>query len=147
MKVNIDGKGMISFLGIMAPVRNYDVSELQLKALVCIKTLKVYDSMTNVRITPVNVANVINNNKPSVVVVEESESSNIVTPLPKISTEIKDVVEESVEEIQDVVEEDIVEEQPQLKEETDETVVEETGETVVEETVKHISKKKRNKKN
>lgn len=55
MKVHIYGKGMISLLGLNAPVRNLDLPETKIRALVIVPSLKVYDAETNLVITPRNV--------------------------------------------------------------------------------------------
>lgn len=55
MKVHILGKGMISLLGLNAPVRNIDLPETKIRAIVPISTLKVYDAESNIIITRNNV--------------------------------------------------------------------------------------------
>ena len=113
MKVHILGKGMISLLGLNAPVRNIDLPETKIRAIVPISTLKVYDAESNIIITRNNVDSFFElKNAP----VEEA-------PVPKKETKKKEKKEASV------VVEQVVEPAP---------VVEEVAESVVEEPVEAI---------
>lgn len=117
MKVHILGKGMISLLGLNAPVRNIDLPETKIRALVPIATLKVYDAESNIIITRNNVDSFFElKNAP----VEEA-------PAPKKETKKKEkketpVVVEQVAEPAPVVEE--VVEAPAVEEPKEEIPVE-----------------------
>lgn len=132
MKVHILGKGMISLLGLNAPVRNIDLPETKIRAIVPISTLKVYDAESNIIITRNNVDSFFElKNAP----VEEA-------PAPKKETKKKEKKEaptpvEQVVEPAPIVEEPVeapaVEEEP--KEEIPVEVNEEAELTSVEESV------------
>lgn len=117
MKVHILGKGMISLLGLNAPVRNIDLPETKIRALVPISTLKVYDAESNIIITRNNVDSFFElKNAP----VEEA-------PAPKKETKKKEkketpVVVEQVAEPVPVVEEPV--EAPAVEEPVEEIPVE-----------------------
>lgn len=155
MKVHILGKGMISLLGLNAPVRNIDLPETKIRAIVPITTLKVYDAESNIIITRNNVDSFFElKNAP----VEEA-------PAPKKETKKKEkkpepvVVEQVVEPlpvVEEVVEAPAVEEEPkeeipvEVNEEaeltSDEESVEESGDEVEPAEETEFVPKKKNKK-
>lgn len=116
MKVHILGKGMISLLGLNAPVRNIDLPETKIRALVPITTLKVYDAESNLLITTRNVNEFF-----------KLKSEEYVIEVPKKETKKKEkketpVVVEQVAEPVPVVEE--VVEAPAVEEPKEEIPVE-----------------------
>ena len=154
MKVHILGKGMISLLGLNAPVRNIDLPETKIRAIVPISTLKVYDAESNIIITRNNVDSFFElKNAP----VEEA-------PAPKKETKKKEkketpvVVEQVVEPVpvvEEVVEAPAVEEPKEeipveVNEEaeltSDEESVEESGDEVEPAEETEFVPKKKNKK-
>lgn len=160
MKVNIAGKGTISLLGITAPIRNKDLTETEIKALLNIGSIKLYDSATGINIGPNNVDSFFHD--------VTTESDKEVTPVavtpveePKevvTETETEAPVEEASEEVTepetDTEKENTVEEpttEESTEESTEETVSEEelTEETKVEATSNvpnYSSHSKKNKK-
>jgi hypothetical protein len=117
MKVHILGKGMISLLGLNAPVRNIDLPETKIRALVPITTLKVYDAESNIIITRNNVDSFFElKNAP----VEEAPAPKKETKKPAKKAE--PVVVEQVAEPLPVVEEPV--EAPAVEEPKEEIPVE-----------------------
>lgn len=55
MKVNIQGRGLVYSLGINAPVKNIDLSEAQIRRILPVRSLQVFDAETNLLITTRNV--------------------------------------------------------------------------------------------
>lgn len=154
MKVHILGKGMISLLGLNAPVRNIDLPETKIRALVPITTLKVYDAESNIIITRNNVDSFFElKNAP----VEEAPASKKETkkkekkPEPVVVEQVAEpapVVEEVVEApaVEEPVEEIPVEVNEEAELTSDEESVEESGDEVepAEET-EYVPKKKNKK--
>ena len=138
MKVHIQGKGMISLLGLNAPVRNIELTEKQIRALVPISTLKVFDAATNVIITRLNVDNFFNveepvkvptpTKKPTPKKTEEKKPEPVVVEQvaePVVETVEESVIEEPVEETteeESVIEETVAEDEEEVDETTEETV-------------------------
>lgn len=132
MKVNIAGKGMISLLGVTAPVRNKDLTEKEIRALILVKTLKVYDAETGVYISPANVDGFF----------APAEEEIPVEPDPKIVKTAAPVVEPVA--VEEVVAETVEE---AVTEETKEEVVDDaTVEAEAPAAPKNNNKKKNNKK-
>ena len=157
MKVHILGKGMISLLGLNAPVRNIDLPETKIRAIVPITTLKVYDAESNIIITRNNVDSFFElknapveeapapkketkkkEKKETPVVVEQ-----VVEPAPVVEEVAESVIEEPVEAIEVAEEEPATIESP-VEESVDEEDVEEADEEPAEET--EFVPKKKNKK-
>lgn len=109
MKVHIQGKGMISLLGLNAPVRNIELTEKQIRALVPITTLKVYDAATNVIITKLNVDNFFNVEEP-VKVPTSVKKKETKKPVKKEEPIPVEQVVEPVPVVEEVVEASAVEE-------------------------------------
>lgn len=109
MKVHIMGKGMISLLGLNAPVRNIELTEKQIRALVPITTLKVYDATTNVIITKLNVDNFFNVEEP-VKVPTPTKKKETKKPVKKEEPIPVEQVVEPVPDVEEVVEAPAVEE-------------------------------------
>lgn len=109
MKVHIQGKGMISLLGLNAPVRNIELTEKQIRALVPITTLKVYDAATNVIITKLNVDNFFNVEEP-VKVPTPPKKKETKKPIKKEEPTPVEQVVEPVPVVEEVVEAPAVEE-------------------------------------
>lgn len=109
MKVHIMGKGMISLLGLNAPVRNIELAEKQIRALVPITTLKVYDAATNVIITKLNVDNFFNVEEP-VKVPTPTKKKETKKPVKKEEPIPVEQVAEPVPVVEEVVEAPAVEE-------------------------------------
>lgn len=109
MKVHIMGKGMISLLGLNAPVRNIELTEKQIRALVPITTLKVYDATTNVIITKLNVDNFFNVEEP-VKVPTPTKKKETKKPVKKEEPIPVEQVVEPVPVVEEVVEAPAVEE-------------------------------------
>lgn len=55
MKVNIIGNGTIPMLGLTAPIRNIDLEETKIRALVNVKTLRIYNAESGILITSRNI--------------------------------------------------------------------------------------------
>jgi hypothetical protein len=159
MKVHILGKGMISLLGLNAPVRNIDLPETKIRAIVPITTLKVYDAESNIIITRNNVDSFFElknapveeapapkketkkpAKKPEPVVVEQ-----VAEPAPVVE-EVAEApaVEEPVEEIPVEVNEEA--ELTSDEESVDEEAVEESGDEVEPAEETEFVPKKKNKK-
>lgn len=127
MKVNIQGRGLVYSLGINAPVKNIDLSEAQIRRILPVRSLQVYDAETNLLITPRNIDGFFKMKNEPVV---EAPKKEVKKPVKK---------EASVEAVNDV----IITEPTPVKEEPVEAPVEEeaveegivVGEPVEEEDV------------
>ena len=133
MKVHILGKGMISLLGLNAPIRNIDLPEKKIRGLVLVPTLKVVDAATNLYINKNNVDQFFEEkNAPVEAAPVKKEApkkkEKKAEPVPAPVTE-----EPSKEEIVAAVKDVIITEPTPVTEEPEETPVEET--TTVEATV------------
>lgn len=94
MKVNILGRGMIPFVGVLAPIRDVELSEAQIRSLMNFKTLRVYDKESGYLISKTTVNDFFNKKikQPVVKPVVNVEPQKIVTPV------VQDEVVESVNE-------------------------------------------------
>lgn len=159
MKVHILGKGMISLLGLNAPVRNIDLPETKIRALVPITTLKVYDAESNIIITRNNVDSFFElknapveeapapkketkkkEKKETPIVVEQ-----VVEPVPVVEEVAESVIEEPVGAIE-VAEEEPATIETAVEESVDEEAVEESGDEVESAEETEYVPKKKNKK-
>ena len=50
MKVNIIGNGTIPLIGLTAPIRNLDLEETKIRALVNVKSLRIYNAESGIQI-------------------------------------------------------------------------------------------------
>ena len=158
MKVHILGKGMISLLGLNAPVRNIDLPETKIRAIVPISTLKVYDAESNIIITRNNVDSFfeLKNAPVEEVPVPKKETKKqekketpvvveqVAEPAPVVEEVVESVIEEPVEAIE-VAEEEPATIETAVEESVDEEeTAEEADEEPAEET--EFVPKKKNKK-
>lgn len=148
MKVNIAGKGTISLLGITAPIRNKDLTETEIRALLNVRSIKLYDSATGINIGPNNVDSFFHD-----VTAETVEEENVkeVAPVtvkePEVvvtETETEAPVEEASEE-ETTVEETVTEE-PTEEAVSEEVVTEETKAEADSDVSNYSSHSKKNKK-
>lgn len=127
MKVNIIGNGTIPMLGLTAPIRNIDLEETKIRALVNVKTLRIYNAESGILITSRNINGIFAPavEEETVETVEVKEE----TPTPAAVEETVSPVEESavvaVEETTDEEPEEINEEETVSK--TAENVVNNNG--------------------
>lgn len=126
MKVNILGRGMIPFVGVLAPIRDVELSEKQIRSLMNFKTLRVYDKESGYLISKTTVNDFFNKKAQPVVkpIVTKPEPPKV-EPVPVVEPVKEEVIEEPKLAI-------VTEEPVQIEEETIATV-EDTVDEVVEE--------------
>ena len=102
MKVNIIGNGTILLIGFTAPIRNIDLEETKIRALVNVKSLRIYNAESGILITPRNVNGIfavpVNEDE---IKQEESPVVEEVKPAEEIVTETEEsapVTQETSEE-------------------------------------------------
>lgn len=102
MKVNIIGNGTIPLIGLTAPIRNLDLEETKIRALVNVKSLRIYNTESGILITPRNVNGIfavpVNEDE---IKQEESPVVEEVKPAEEIVTETEEsasVTQETSEE-------------------------------------------------
>lgn len=103
MKVNIIGNGTIPLIGLTAPIRNIDLEETKIRALVNVKSLRIYNAESGILITPRNVNGIF------AVPVNEDEIKQKESPVVeevKPTEEIVTEVEESAPVTQETSEEE-----------------------------------------
>lgn len=130
MKVNIIGNGTIPMLGLTAPIRNIDLEETKIRALVNVKTLRIYNAESGILITSRNI-------------------NGIFAPAVEEETvETVEVKEENpaVEETVSPVEESVVAVEETTDEEPEEINEEETVSKTAENVVNNNGGKKKNRK-
>ena len=64
MKVNILGSGIIPYVGVLAPMRDVELGEKEIRGLLNFKNLRVYEKSTGYLISKLNVDKIFNKNKP-----------------------------------------------------------------------------------
>lgn len=128
MKVNILGRGMIPFVGVLAPIRDVELSEKQIRSLMNFKTLRVYDKESGYLISKTTVNDFFNKKAQPVVkpIVTKPEPPKV-EPTPVVEPVKEEVIEEPKLAI-------VTEEPVQVEEETIATV-EDVVDEVVEESV------------
>lgn len=112
MKVNIIGNGTIPMLGLTAPIRNIDLEETKIRALVNVKTLRIYNAESGILITSRNINGIFAPaaEEETVSTVEVKEE----TPTPTVEETVSPVeepavvVEETSEEPEEINEEETV---------------------------------------
>lgn len=122
MKVNIIGNGTIPMLGLTAPIRNIDLEETKIRALVNVKTLRIYNAESGILITSRNINGIF---------APAAEEETVSTVEVKEETPTPAVVEEPVSPIEEPVVdvEETTDEEP--KEINEEETVSKTAENVV----------------
>lgn len=104
MKVNIIGNGTIPLIGLTAPIRNLDLEETKIRALVNVKSLRIYNAESGILITPRNVNGIF-----AVPVNEDEikqEESPVVEEVKPAEEEIVTETEESAPVTQETSEEE-----------------------------------------
>lgn len=112
MKVNIIGNGTIPMLGLTAPIRNIDLEETKIRALVNVKTLRIYNAESGILITSRNINGIFAPaaEEETVETVEVKEE----TPIPAVEETVSPIeetvvdVEETSEEPEEINEEETV---------------------------------------
>ena len=107
MKVNIQGRGLVYSLGINAPVKNIDLSEAQIRRILPVRSLQVYDAETNLLITPRNIDGFFKMKNEPVV---EAPKKEVKKPVKKEAPVVVEQVVEPVPVVEEVVEAPAVEE-------------------------------------
>lgn len=112
MKVNIIGNGTIPMLGLTAPIRNIDLEETKIRALVNVKTLRIYNAESGILITSRNINGIFapaveEEAVETVEVKEETPTPTVVEPVSPIEESAVDV-EETSEEPEEINEEETV---------------------------------------
>lgn len=130
MKVNIQGRGLVYSLGINAPVKNIDLSEAQIRRILPVRSLQVFDAETNLLITTRNVNEFFKLKGEAVVEAIKKETKR---PAKKEKPVVVEQVAEPLPVVEEVVEAPAVEEEP--KEEIPVEVNEEAELTSDEESV------------
>lgn len=102
MRVNIIGNGTIPLIGLTAPIRNLDLEETKIRALVNVKSLRIYNAESGILITPRNVNGIfavpVNEDE---IKQEESPVIEEAKPVEEIITEVEEsapVTQETSEE-------------------------------------------------
>ena len=121
MKVNIIGNGTIPMLGLTAPIRNIDLEETKIRALVNVKTLRIYNAESGILITSRNINGIF---APAV------EEETVETVEVKEETLTPAVVEETVSPIEEPAV-DVEETSEEPEEINEEENVSKTAENVV----------------
>lgn len=126
MKVNIIGNGTIPMLGLTAPIRNIDLEETKIRALVNVKTLRIYNAESGILITSRNINGIFAPavEEEAVETVEVKEETPTPTVVESVSP-IEESVVAAVEETTDEEPEEINEEETVSK--TAENVVNNNG--------------------
>lgn len=142
MKVNIAGKGTISLLGITAPIRNKDLTETEIRALLNVRSIKLYDSATGINIGPNNVDSFFHD--------VTAETVKEVTPVEaapvKEPEEVVTETETTEEPVEEASEEVTETEEPTEEVVSEETVTEETKAEDTSDVSTNSSHSKKNKK-
>ena len=158
MKVNIQGRGLVYSLGINAPVKNIDLSEAQIRRILPVRSLRVFDAETNLLITTRNANEFFKLKGDAVVEAIKKETKRpakkaepvVVEQVTEPAPVVEEVVEApAVEEPKEEIRVEVNEEAELTSDETDipaEEDVEESGDEVepAEET-EYVPKKKNKK--
>ena len=107
MKVNIQGRGLVYSLGINAPVKNIDLSEAQIRRILPVRSLQVFDAETNLLITTRNVNEFFKLKGEAVVEAIKKETKR---PAKKEAPVVVEQVAEPAPVVEEVVEAPAVEE-------------------------------------
>ena len=91
MKVNIIGNGTIPLIGLTAPIRNIDLEETKIRALVNVKSLRIYNAESGILITPRNVNGIF------AVPVNEDEIKQEESPVVEEVKPVEEIVTETEE--------------------------------------------------
>ena len=91
MKVNIIGNGTIPLIGLTAPIRNLDLEETKIRALVNVKSLRIYNAESGILITPRNVNGIF------AVPVNEDEIKQEESPVIEEAKPVEEIVTETEE--------------------------------------------------
>lgn len=91
MKVNIIGNGTIPLIGLTAPIRNLDLEEIKIRALVNVKSLRIYNAESGILITPRNVNGIF------AVPVNEDEIKQEESPVVEEAKPAEEIVTETEE--------------------------------------------------
>ena len=91
MKVNIIGNGTIPLIGLTAPIRNLDLEEIKIRALVNVKSLRIYNAESGILITPRNVNGIF------AVPVNEDEIKQEESPVIEEAKPVEEIVTETEE--------------------------------------------------
>lgn len=114
MKVNIIGNGTIPMLGLTAPIRNIDLEETKIRALVNVKTLRIYNAESGILITSRNINGIFapaveEETVETVEVKEETPTPTVVEPVSPVEESVVAAVEETTgEEPEEINEEETV---------------------------------------
>lgn len=113
MKVNIIGNGTIPMLGLTAPIRNIDLEETKIRALVNVKTLRIYNAESGILITSRNINGIFapaveEEAVETVEVKEETPTPAVEEPVSPIEESVVAAVEEISEEPEEINEEETV---------------------------------------
>lgn len=147
MKVNVTGRGFVPGPNSIAPVYNQEMSESQIRRILNLGNLRVFDATTGGLITKKNINNILSDKNKTdakkevevdkttdVKLVETNTTPEDVVPTSEETVDVPEVSETTLSEItEDVVTDE--QEAVVTEEETVEEVVEETTETEVDETV------------
>ena len=93
MKVNIIGNGTIPLIGLTAPIRNIDLEETKIRALVNVKSLRIYNAESGILITPRNVNGIF------AVPVNEDEIKQEESPVVEEAKPAEEIVTETEESV------------------------------------------------
>lgn len=146
MKVNVIGRGFVPGPNSIAPVYNQEMSENQIRRILNLGNLRVFDATTGGLITKRNINNIFSDknktavNKEAVVNkttnIDSSETNTTLEDVVPTTEENTDVPEVSETTLSEITEDMVTDEQESvITEETVEDVVEETAETEVDDTV------------
>lgn len=91
MKVNIIGNGTIPLIGLTAPIRNLDLEETKIRALVNVKSLRIYNAESGILITPRNINGIF------AVPVNEDEIKQEESPVIEEAKPVEEIVTETEE--------------------------------------------------
>lgn len=113
MKVNIIGNGTIPMLGLTAPIRNIDLEETKIRALVNVKTLRIYNAESGILITSRNINGIFapaveEEAVETVEVKEETPTPTVVEPVSPVEEPVAAVEETTGEEPEEINEEETV---------------------------------------
>lgn len=100
MKVNINGTGVIPYVGLIAPVYSKDLDQPMVAKVLDHQQFQVYVASNGVRITKANINEVFNttaSTKPVAPVVVEKTPEPVVAPVVEEKKEVVEEVTETVE--------------------------------------------------
>jgi len=106
MKVNIQGRGLVYSLGLNAPVKNIDLTEAQIRRILPVRSLQVFDVESNLLLTTRNFDEFI----------KTQNAAPVEEPKKEVKKPAKKETPAVVEQVAEPVVETVVNEAPAIEE-------------------------------